>query len=154
MTRKTLIASLLAAALALAPAAPAFAAPDGEDYAKILLGLLAAGAIVNALENERERERAAERSRQTPVYRDDDGWGRHREGPRHRFLPARCEFEVRTDRGWTDVLGKRCLEREGIRVGRLPERCEMRVRTHEGRSTVFGERCLRDYGYRVEARRH
>lgn len=152
MTRKMLIASLLAAGLALAPAAPALAAPDGEDYAKILLGLLAVGAIANALENERDRERAAERARNRPTdWRDHDDRRHGRRGDRG--LPERCAFEVRTDRGWRSVFGRACLEREGVRVSRLPERCEFAVRTERGRRSVFGERCLRDYGYRVEAGR-
>jgi hypothetical protein len=149
MIRKTLFASALAGALALTSvtAQPAFAAPDGEDYAKILLGILAAGAIAKALENERDRERAAERARQDPVWVPDNR--RHRS----RDLPQRCEFEVRTRHGWTDVFGKRCLEREGVRIGRLPDACEFDVRTDRGRRSVFGARCLRDYGWTVEARR-
>jgi hypothetical protein len=155
MTRKMLIASMLAAALALAPAAPAIAQPGGEDYAKVLLGLLAAGAIVNALQNERERERQAQRNRYQPVEweRDRHHGHNHRRGQGRFVLPARCEFEVRTRRGWTDVLGKTCLENEGVRVSRLPDACAFEVRTERGRRTVYGERCLRDFGYRVEAGR-
>lgn len=155
MNRKMLIASILAAALALAPAAPAVAEPGGQDYAKILLGLLAAGAIVNALQNERERERQAQRNRNQPTaWVRDRHHGQNRGRGQGRFvLPARCEFEVRTRSGWTDVLGKTCLDNAGVRVSRLPNECAFEVRTERGRRTVYGERCLRDYGYRVEAGR-
>lgn len=150
MLRKTLFASALSGALAFAPmtATPAFAAPDAEDYAKILLGILAVGAIANALENERERERAV--TRRVPLPNEQGHRGGHR---RHRGLPARCEFEVRTRRGYRDVFGRHCLERAGVRVDRLPEACEFEIRTERGWRTVYGSRCLRDYGYRVEARR-
>jgi hypothetical protein len=146
MIRKFATATVLSAALALAPTAPAVASPDGEDYARVLLGLLAIGAIANALENERDREAAARR-RHDPV--PQPGWhdGRRRE------LPARCEFEVRTRHGWTEVFGKRCLEEQGVRVSRLPEACAFDVRTDYGRRSVYGAECLEDYGYRVEARR-
>jgi hypothetical protein len=152
MKRKLLIASLLAAGLALAPATHALAAPDSEDYAKILLGLLAVGAIVNALENQRERERAAERARNRPAeWRGHDRPRQGRGGDR--WLPARCAFDVRTGRGWSSVFGRACLEREGVRVSRLPDRCAFDVRTERGRRVVYGEECLIDHGFRVEAGR-
>lgn len=155
MFRKTLIATALSGALAFTGAAPAFAEPGGQDYARVLFGLLALGAIANAVEDRREdRENKAVPAHGTydpePYWRDQDRRGGRRD--RWRVLPARCEFAVRTRGGWADVLSKRCLEREGVRVNRLPERCEFRVRTDRGRRSVFGSDCLERYGYTVEAR--
>ena len=153
MLRKTLIATALSGALAFTGSAtPAVAAPDGEDVAKILLGLAAVGIIANALQNERERENAAARRRYDPAPPRDHG-RRGGRGGHWRELPARCEFAVRTRRGWTEVFGRHCLEREGVRVNRLPDQCEFRIRTDRGRRTVYGSECLEDYGYTVEARR-
>ncbi len=151
MTRNGFTATILATVIALttATAAPAIASPDRDDVARILLGLAAAGIIAKALENERDREREeARRAREREEARREQD-RRHR-----RALPARCEFEVHTSRGWRNVFGKRCLRNEGVRVNRLPERCEFRARTHRGDRNVFGARCLAREGYRVEARRH
>lgn len=154
MNRKTIIAAVVAVALALSPfaARPVAAEPGGQDYARILLGLLAAGAIAKALENERERERESQRVTRERPYEDPFT----RDDRRHRsyWLPERCEFDVRTRQGWTSAYGLHCLEREGVRVSRLPSRCAFDIRTDRGLRTVYGSRCLRDHGYRVEARRH
>lgn len=148
MFRKTLLATALSGVVAFTGAAtPASAAPDGEDYAKVLLGLAAVGIIANALQNERESEAATTRRWNDPTPPRGHGHQGH-----WRELPAQCEFAVRTRRGWTEVFGKRCLEREGVRVNRLPDRCEFRIRTENGRRTVYGADCLEDYGYTVEAR--
>jgi hypothetical protein len=153
MFRKTFIATALSGALAFTGAAtPAVAAPDGEDVAKVLLGLAAIGIIANALENERKSEAVPAHGTYDPepYWRDRDRRGGRR--GHFRALPARCEFAVRTRRGWTEVFGKHCLEREGVRVNRLPDRCEFRIRTDRGRRTVYGSQCLERHGYTVEAR--
>ena len=149
MTRKTLLATALAGTMAFTSilATPATAAPDAEDYALTLLGLLAIGAIANAADDKNDRNREVTRG---GGYWDHNDRGRHN---RSRILPRRCEFETRTRRGWTDVLGESCLERHGVRVDRLPDRCEFQVRTERGRRTVFGSDCLEDRGYRIEPRR-
>ncbi len=139
MVRNKMIATLLAAVLAFSPAVstPASAAPDAEDYARVMLGLLALGVLVETLDNDRDRRldrRESERARSM-----------------HRRIAA-CEFEVRTRNGWRDVYGSRCLERAGVRVSRLPRDCAFRVRGERGNSVVYGERCLEDYGYRFEVR--
>lgn len=144
MARNRILATCLAAALALSAAAPmpAAAAPDAEDYAKVILGLVALGVVTHALRENREnndRERVSRRDRE-----------RLRE--RQRQIAA-CQFEVRTRDGWADVYGRRCLDRAGVRVDRLPRECAFRVRARGETSVVYGERCLEDYGYRFEARR-
>ncbi len=148
MIRKTLITTALAAALAIGPLTATPAAADSDDVAKLLLGAIALGVVVHAIDKNRDRNDEATHGPHNPV---DPGWGR----PPHRryALPARCEFEVRTRQGRREVFGERCLEREGVRVNRLPNRCEFDVWTERGRRTVFGSRCLREHGYRVEARR-
>jgi hypothetical protein len=156
MIRKMLIASALAGTMALTSVAatPAIAAPDAEDIAKTALGLIVLGAIVSAANDQDRRRDEVSRgsNNHNDDYRDDGRWGGHRRDS-WRILPARCEFETRTRRGWADVFGRRCLSREGVNVNRLPDRCEFEIRTDRGERTVYGKRCLEDRGYRVEARR-
>lgn len=180
MIRKTLITSALACALALAPLSPRpAAAAEGEDIARLLLGLVVVGAVVNALDNGRGEapSRATNRYDDEDWYRSDDdddrrwippgqawdppghAWGRrddHR-GNRHwgrRELPSYCMVELRNRRDRAQVFGERCLERAGVRVNRLPQACAFDIRTDRGRRTIYGARCLQEFGYRVaDARR-
>ena len=171
MIRKTLVTSALAFALALSPLAhrPAEAA-EGEDIARLLLGLVVVGAVVNALDNG-DNGRNEQPSRATNHYDDDDwyrtdrygerGWdhaGRGWVPPGHRRLgrrelPSHCMVELRNRRDRAQVYGERCLERAGVRVGRLPQACAFDIRTERGRRTIYGARCLQEFGYRTEARR-
>ena len=165
MIRKTLITATLAAALVFSPLTSAPARAD-NDVGKILLGAIALGVVVNAIEKKRDRDQAEEQSQHVDRGRHQPPYGeRPRHGqrppvevpgrfrPRNRVLPAQCEFDVRTWDGRTDVLGARCMERAGVRVNRLPNRCEFSIPSPRGPRTVFGKRCLRHEGYTVEARR-
>lgn len=146
MIRQMLLAPVLALSLAFQPA-PAVAAPDGEDYAKILLGLAVAGIIAKKIQDDREdraREEAARR--QPPPIHDPHP---HRRGE----LPARCAFDARTDYGWATVYGRQCLQRSGVRVERLPRECSLRIRTDRGNRQAYDAQCLSYSGYTVEARR-
>lgn len=149
MFRKTLAATALSGALALgAIATPAAAEPGGQDYARVLLGIVTLGVLVDALND--DDKRAVSR-------RGDDYYRDNRYDPRGAYryratLPARCEFTVRGRNGRTNVFGESCLRREGVRVNRLPQRCEFRIRTDRGRRTVFASDCLENYGYTTEAR--
>ncbi len=158
-SRKTFKATLLAAVLAVSSVAvtPARAAPDGEDFIKGAIGIIALGALVNAIEKDRNRRTTPSRA---PTYQHYDP--PRYQPPRHdpprghasRELPAQCLFDVRTRDGWRSVYGRNCMEQFGVRVNRLPRDCAFEVRTDHGRNTVYGQRCLVRSGYRVEARRY
>lgn len=130
ISRKSVIATLLAAAVALVAVGSAPArAGQLTDFEKGLLGLLAVGVIVKLIEDDRRR------------------------GGNGRVLPASCEFDVHTRDGWRRVLGQRCLEDAGVRTARLPSQCAFEVRTDWGRRTVYGSRCLQNAGWRIVAHR-
>lgn len=167
-SRKTFKATILAAVLAVSSIAvtPARAAPDGEDFIKGAIGIIALGALISKLEKDRNRRTTPSRA---PTYRDHDPL-RHQspyyQPPRHdpprghahghanRALPSQCMFDVRTRDGWQSVYGRNCLDQVGVRVDRLPRDCAFEVRTNYGRNTVYSQRCLVRNGYRVEARRY
>ncbi len=137
MTRK-LISTVVAAALALSTmiATPAAAISTDEARAlRIILGIAAVGLIIKEIEdNNNDRNRPTHSSRS-------------------RAIPVQCVFEVRTKRGWRDVVGQRCVERSGYRRD-LPAACGFEIRGDHGRRTVYGVECLRDRGVRVEAARY
>jgi hypothetical protein len=128
LRRRSLIATFMAAALALAAVGSAPArAGQLTDFEKALLGLLAVGVIAKLIEEDPHR------------------------GGRGRVLPASCAFDVHTRDGWRRVLGRACLEGSGVRTARLPRQCAFEWRGDLGRRTVYGARCLEDAGWRIVA---
>ncbi len=132
--KKGFIALALAASVALTGFAATPARADGEDIAKVLLGLVVIGAIANAIDKD---DPAPE-----PVTRRDPR-------PDHRLLPRACLRPFETRHGTRYGFGERCIEN---RVGRinLPERCERRGENRRGRMrTFYAEHCMARRGYRV-----
>lgn len=136
MTRN-FIAAITAAAIALGSltATPA-AALDDRETLRLLLGAIAVGVLVNELhqnsQNNRQPARVSSRSR---------------------AIPSECVFEVRTRRGWRDVVGQNCVSRAGMR-GELPAACGFEVRGTRHNRVVYSVNCLRDKGYRIGAARY
>lgn len=155
--KSRIIATVLAGALALTAAttSPASALDQGERN-RLALGL-GALAIIGAIASQNGNSSGGY------VDRDDNRWDDRwddRNGRRHdrgrdnrNWLPAGCQFNVKTRHGTQSVLGKSCLIQSDIRVGRLPDACEFDIRTNRGQRTVYGSRCLQNQGYRIEARR-
>ncbi|MGC9419063.1 MAG: hypothetical protein ACP5EN_08810 [Rhodovulum sp.] len=135
----TLIAPLLAAAIALTPMTATPARAD-DDVAKALLGALVLYGIAQGIDkNDRKDNRRAEQGR---------GW---KGAARHRTIPAQCVRTVENRHGPRRVAIERCLRREGVR--RLPDRCETSLRGRYGSRDAYSLRCLERAGFRVEGRR-
>lgn len=148
MFRKTLVATALSGALAISGfATPAAAEPGGQDYARVLLGIVTLGVLADAIDNNN-------RSNRVETRRDNNRYDRdfrdHRRGGWN-LLPSRCEYTVRGRNGRTNVFGESCLQQEGVRVNRLPQQCEFRIRTDRGRRTVYASECLENHGFTTEA---
>lgn len=143
MTRK-LTAAVAAAAIAISGmfATPA-AALDQDETLRLLLGALAVGVLVKELNDKNKDElRANQVDRRSQHV-----------SSRYRTIPSECVFEVRTRRGWRDVVGKRCVERSSFR-GQLPAACAFEVRGERRDRTVYSVNCLRDRGLKVGANRY
>ncbi len=140
---KRLIATLLAASLALTSvaAAPARAADSGE-IGRFLLGAGTLFIIGSAIANSDRRYRDSDRY----VNRRDFGPA-HRVKPRRKVVPSACLRFNRWDNGPRRFFGKRCLRNNMRHFGRLPGGCQRTVWTHNGRRTVFAARCLRRNGW-------
>jgi hypothetical protein len=133
--KNRLITAVAAAAVAVSgmSATPAAAWGEKEQNAlALILGLGVAGAILNDMED-----------------------GKHRPKPtpaRYKVIPSECVYEVKTRKGYRDVVSKSCVAEFGLK--RLPAECAFDVRTRNGTRTVFGPRCLQDFGYRIEDARY
>ena len=134
----TLLAA--AAAIALSGTAPASANEDSDNLAKIIVGGLIVGAIVNDMQH-RDGDR--------PRYADDDYYqtrDRHR-----RRIPGDCAITIEgRDRGLVTAYGGRCLRDYGFR--NLPD-CGRSVRIYGHRDTLYSAQCLRRAGFRGEGSR-
>ncbi len=127
MTKK-LMATVLAASLALTSigATPAMAKPN--DGVRILQGLAALYIISRVIkDNKRPSRRAA-----APT------------------LPNRCLKTFYTGRGTTRAYGAHCVSQYAPRLS-LPQQCKRRISTDYGRRNVYGPNCLREHGYSVAA---
>lgn len=165
--KKSLIATVLAATLALTSFSTPAMADRGETQ-RTIVGLTALAIIAAAIANQNKKKGSAVVTRDPkPDYRPDDrpyeDW-RWKDDRRHdkwdrdhrdarRALPAACAFDIRTHNGRSVVLGKACLQERFDNARRLPRSCEFPVRTRNGVRDVYGARCLEQNGYRIEARR-
>ena len=162
---KYLLATALAAALALtAGAAPAQTGSREDDIAKLLFGLATVGIIAHAI-NERD-----DRNKDTVPARDGrsggsgggqgnhGGWsqGANRDGlgipARQRVLPAACFTRVDTRRGPVRMFGYRCLQNTYRFADRLPARCAVTVRGPQHLRRGYDPQCLRSFGFTMARR--
>lgn len=162
------VSAATALSIALAPA-QANAAPDGEDIARGLAGLLVLGIVAKAASDRNDRRtRSRTVTNNRNVYEFDSIDNRNRriiEGDLRRIdgpkrgrgykkarLPDRCLRIVDTGRRDRLVYGSRCLNRSFKHASKLPDRCERLVRTRRGLRTVYAARCLARDGWRVARR--
>lgn len=170
MKRITPLTLAIAAAFGIA-LAPAPAAADNNDVAKIIAGLAIAGIVAKAIDDRKDRKAA----NNAQIFQHDrfrsfdeprrgrivDGTLRHRDQPRlgtnrgyKRYaLPDQCLRILNTARGDRRVYGNRCLQRNYTFANKLPRDCAIRVRTDRGTRVVYGSRCLSRDGWRVAGRR-
>lgn len=166
MTRLTPFTLAIVAAFGIA-VAPAPAAADSDDVAKIIAGLAVAGIVAKVIDDRKDRKRAAtQQTNQWRPYNDsfdqprrnrtidgnlrrlDDG-RRSNRGYKQYALPDQCLRILDTARGDRRVYARHCLKRNYAFANRLPQACEIKVRTNRGVRTVYGRRCLARDGWQV-----
>lgn len=169
--RHSILATCLAAALALSPfAAPKAKAADFEDAIGLLILLGAAAVAVDALDGNDSAKKTTT-TRRTGTYRSyepERDWrspydaapryqkrtphwsnSRHNRG---KVIPGRCLRSYDTRRGEVRAYSERCLQRYMRNAQFLPQSCERSVRTDRGRADIYLPRCLKREGWKVEAR--
>ncbi|MGI3170178.1 hypothetical protein ACRARG_13590 [Pseudooceanicola sp. C21-150M6] len=163
MTRR-ILATILAAAVAVTSVNVSTAQADNRDITRIIVGATAlaiiGGAIANAnnRDNHREPERYHPRpdpngyhwgrTYQKPIDRRTERPGYDRRNPSHDrvrgTIPRNCLRNVSTRGGWTTGYGLRCAQ-ESVR-GTLPSDC-VRRNTSAGPRLFYERTCLRRYGF-------
>ncbi len=138
---KSLIASILAATIAVtSTATPAMANDREDEIAKLLFGL-AAVAIIGKAINDRNDNRRAQVT-VTPTRPRDVSIPQNR-----RVLPSQCFRRIDTWDGPVRMFGRRCLERNYAFADRLPQRCAFSVQGPRHVRYGYRPRCLRNAGF-------
>ncbi len=170
---KRLTATIAGLAIAGSLIAPAPARADGDDIAKVIVGIAAIAIIAKALDGRNDRDNLTtvgsrrlgsieqydgRRSIDGTIRRYDNKRYDNRRGPKARrgykkhALPRTCLRVVETSRGDRLAYGARCVNRNFRFASKLPGRCETVVRTRRGFRTVYGARCLKRDGWKVARR--
>lgn len=152
---KTLIATVLAATLALTTsAAPVQAGDREEEIGAILFGLATLAIIAKSLEDRQDDDRRPRAQVQvTPTYPRDGGIvlpRSHGPGaiPAHRrVLPRECFVRVDTRSGPVRMFGSRCLQNTYRFADQLPRRCLITLEGPRHTRTGYSPQCLRDRGF-------
>lgn len=131
-----------AAAVVVAGARPTLADEDSDNLAKIIVGGLIVGAIVNDMQH-----RDGDRPRYYDEVDDDryyeDGYYR-RDRHNRRRVPGECAITIDSrDSGRVTLYGGRCLRDYGFRD--LPD-CGRSVRIYGQRDRLYSAQCLRRAG--------
>ncbi len=159
---RTLIAALIAFSMSLAPVPATANGIDNEDIAKIVLGLIALGAIKGAVDNRSDNDEKAADVDLRPRFGSEpfdrggfvppqdprgNSGNMGRFGTRHDGLPRHCLATVETRYGDHRLFGQRCLERDYPQARDLPRDCAVRLVTDRGPRRGFDPICLRDRGF-------
>ncbi|MBI1417032.1 MAG: hypothetical protein GC146_07410 [Limimaricola sp.] len=141
--KKTLLAGVAAASLALSglSATPAFA--DSGTQARNLIIGLGALAIIGAAINDSRSHAAPAPARPAPTRPDRFS----------RALPAQCLDRVDTRHGVVRLFDPSCLRANYAGARHLPDNCMEVVRGRYGRERGYDPQCLAAAGYSVEAQR-
>lgn len=116
----------------LATSTPAQADQRSDDIAKGIVGIIALGAIVNAINNQ-NRPAPAPAPKPIPVKRP--------------LVPAQCAIEFDSDQGPAVVYSRNCLRDVGFNNA-LPD-CGRSVRIWGERDRVYSANCLRRAGFQL-----
>ncbi|MEL7211062.1 MAG: hypothetical protein AAGK92_00275 [Pseudomonadota bacterium] len=147
---KGLIASVLAAALALTslPTSPAQA---DDELAKILAAGTVLFIIGKAIESE-SKSKKRKKEVHHHHYKPKPKKKVHHRPHRATRLPGYCLTRVRTWDGPRKILSGRCLRRNYDYVDSLPRKCRRQVETYDGLRRGWGPGCLRKRGYVIAGR--
>jgi len=147
--KRTILAGLTAAALALSPPAASPArAEGGGELLGLLLGIGAIYAIGKGIEQARapaavprpSPERIREPHRLAPGY----GWN-----VPQRTLPRSCLASFDTWHGSIRGFGADCLARTMRRPDRLPPTCAIETRVGHRDARIYSARCLQLEGWEI-----
>lgn len=155
MTHRSLIAIIVAGAMAVTGMSGTPARAGNDDIGKWIAGAVALGIIGAVIAEDRKRDRRRDQivtrnNAKTHVHRHNSHGKHHAKTDRRRVLPASCAFRLRTQRGEYHGFGQRCLLRNYAHFNALPHQCAHRPKGGQGR-VVYGRDCLRNHGYRVAA---
>ena len=158
MTRK-LIATILAAAIAVTSVNAGTAQAGDRDAMKIIVGATALAIIGSALVAEQNRNRTTPsyqgpRHQPQPPVQDrwqdrpghDQKWQRRYEEPRPRRISLNrdCLMTVRGQEGWTEGYALRCAQ--NTTRAELPSDC-VRRNYAQGPRMYYSAQCLRRNGF-------
>ena len=120
-----------------------------DDIGKILFGLVAAGVLSTAINNNNNRRTVQVAPQVTEQARPR----RAQTQGRANILPRNCLTRVETRFGTHRMFGRRCLQRNDINLRSLPRDCAVRVRSTNGNTRRgFEPQCLREAGFRTQRR--
>lgn len=116
-----------------------------DDIGKLLFGLVAAGVISTAINNNQRRTVTV-----TPQVTEQSSPRRDHSRNRANILPRACLARVETRIGTQRILGRNCLRRNDVNVRNLPRDCAVRLRSNGHVRRGFDPQCLRDAGFRTQ----
>jgi len=152
MMFKFVIAGVTAIALTFSSVPAQARGLSEDDIGKILFGLVAAGVLHSAINNNNSRRTTqAAPTPRTEQVRPHRGQSERRVDAT-RILPRACLTRVATRYGEHRMFGRRCLQRNNVNLRNLPRECAVRVRSNGNARRGFDPQCMRDAGYRI--RRH
>jgi hypothetical protein len=156
MTRK-LIATILAASMAITSINVGTAQAGDREVARILFGATALAIIGTALAAEQRKQEQATVKTHTPRYqqhykpqhqpRPDHGHAHKKPAKKNHYRPAvsrNCLMTVRGYRGWTEGYAVRCAQRTTRAT--LPSDC-VRRNYAQGPRLFYSPVCLRRNGF-------
>ena len=171
MHRKFILLILSAAIAIAGVSAPARA--DGNDAAKLFVGIAALALIGKALKDDDDR-RTVSRNTYSPHYYDTPHPNTVRPNiirpniihpkvvhpkvvhprpvpPRvSRYdLPGQCLRNYRVNHDNVRLLGAACLRKNYRQVNALPYACQLQISGRSGSQTGYEPACLRERGYRI-----
>jgi len=149
---RTLIAPVVIAALAVTGVTAVEARAENNDLAKLLIGAVVVGAVVNAIDNNNKAtvSQASDRSGYAGrVVEGSDRYGRdHGRQDYRRALNSECLATYRSRHGDRQLYDGWCLMRSNVKLHELPKSCAVRVVVRGGKNRVaYDPRCLTREGY-------
>ena len=155
--RKSLMTTVLCAALGITSLPAPAVAGDADDVARFLGTAATLFILGKAIEQSRDKKKdhkAGRAVRADPLPRVIGRPGAH-DGHHKRLrlapLPQQCLLRV-SGANTKFVMGERCLSRNYASAHPLPRDCRMAVQTERGPRPAYSVRCLRGRGYEVAAR--
>lgn len=135
-----LMAGVLAVAMLAASALPSHADKRGDDLAKIIVGALVLGAVVNAIDNNKHHDQAPPQQHKPHKPKPQPGG--------LPVVPSVCAIEIESSEGEpVRMYGEKCLLERGFDY-RLPD-CAHDVKVYGQKDRIYSAKCLREAGFKL-----